>query len=295
MAKLTDKAMVSVLRISQYTGQRFDRSTTAELTASKGARSDAARVNLHLFPKEAFARVQRAAGQARTEHYRMTVPYGDIEGIRLLPATLFYPHREKMQNCAQEFNEAADEFDASYSGYLSDAQRRMNGLFRADFYPARADVRALFAFSVAYDPLSEPEGLRAELFGGDDKLTAEMVADAASRQNAAVMAGVRHVWNRIRDVVSHMSERLKAYSVDSESGKVSAPFRDSLVTNVRDICALLPDLNFTGDPDLTAMHARLEKSLTAFDPEVLRTDEHIRRDVALEADKILADLAGFIE
>jgi len=101
------------------------------------------------------------------------------------------------------------------------------------------------------------------------------------------------VWQRIHDVVSHAAERLTAYSADSWTGKVSNPFRDTLITNIRDLVSLLPRLNVTADAQLEAMRARLEQTLCAYDPQQLRESPIVRQTAADEAARILADMAGY--
>ena len=52
-------------------------------------------------------------------------------------------------------------------------------------------------------------------------------------------------------------------------------------------------LNITGDPELTAMVDRL-RPLAAWDAQVLRENEGVRKDVAAEAKKILDQVSGFL-
>jgi hypothetical protein len=72
-----------------------------------------------------------------------------------------------------------------------------------------------------------------------------------------------------------------------------AIFRDSMLENTREICALLPRLNFTDDPNLEAMRQQVEASLLKH-PEALRNDPDLRHDTAVEAKKIMDAMGAFM-
>jgi hypothetical protein len=72
-----------------------------------------------------------------------------------------------------------------------------------------------------------------------------------------------------------------------------AIFRDSMVENAKEICALLPRLNFADDPNLEAMRQQVEASLIKH-PEALRNDPDLRRDTAAEAKAIMDKMSIFM-
>ena len=49
-----------------------------------------------------------------------------------------------------------------------------------------------------------------------------------------------------------------------------AVFRDTLITGLADLCAILPGLNLTGDPQLDDLRKRAEKMIANLDPQDLR-------------------------
>src|SRR5262249_46627308 len=66
-------------------------------------------------------------------------------------------------------------------------------------------------------------------------------AEIEANVNANVAAAVRALWQRVHDAVSAMATRLELYEPgDGESVKAKHPFRDTLVSNLRDIVELLP-------------------------------------------------------
>ena len=71
-----------------------------------------------------------------------------------------------------------------------------------------------------------------------------------------------------------------------------AIFRDSLVTNARDVVEVLGRLNVTGDPRLEAMRATVAADLTQYDPQELRDAPAIREQTAARASEILSAMQG---
>jgi len=92
------------------------------------------------------------------------------------------------------------------------------------------------------------------------------------------------VWTRLFDRVKHMAEKL---------ADPKAIFRDSMVENAREICALLPRLNFADDPNLEAMRQQVEATLLKH-PDALRNDPDLRRDTAAEAKAIMDKMSVFM-
>ena len=87
------------------------------------------------------------------------------------------------------------------------------------------------------------------------------------------------------DAVQHMAEKL---------ADPAAVFRDTLVENTSEICAVMSRLNFTDDPNLEAMRLEVEQSLTKHHPDALRNDPDLRRDKAAEAKAIMDKMGVFM-
>jgi hypothetical protein len=78
-----------------------------------------------------------------------------------------------------------------------------------------------------------------------------------------------------------MSERLD-YGDDTNK-KI---FRDSLVSNVKDMVIMLNDFNVTGDPTMTKAAADLEQALEGVTPEALREDAYLRAQTKQQVDAV---------
>jgi hypothetical protein len=118
---------------------------------------------------------------------------------------------------------------------------------------------------------------------GSDELS-RIQKDVEQRVKASQQKAMTEVWTRLYDRVKHMAEKL---------ADPKAIFRDSMLENTREICALLPRLNFTDDPDLETMRQQVEATLLKH-PEALRNDPDLRRDTAAEAKKIMDAMGVFM-
>jgi hypothetical protein len=95
---------------------------------------------------------------------------------------------------------------------------------------------------------------------------------------------MKEVWDRLYERVKHMAEKL---------ADPKAIFRDTMVENTKELCALLPRLNFMDDPDLESLRQQVESSLLKH-PEALRNDPDLRRDTAAEAKQIMDKMSVFM-
>jgi len=109
--------------------------------------------------------------------------------------------------------------------------------------------------------------------------------DVEARVQDAAQNAMKEAWQRLYDRVQHMAEKL---------ADPKAVFRDTLVENTREVCAVLSRLNFTDDPNLEAMRQQVEQSLANHHPDALRNDPDLRRDKAAEANDIMKRMGAFM-
>jgi hypothetical protein len=289
MMQLTDKAMLVRVAVTQWTARKHDKNISAEIAESHGATIDAGRYNKALIAKEALATILSAANAARGFHYVNSLPWQD-DGYRILPAANYLTYTREMSGLRDRFDAAVRAFLANYESYVDDARRRLNGMFKDTDYPVAAEIARKFTFDVGIMPMPDAADFRVNVAA--DELS-RIKADIETRTNAAVAGAVRDLWQRIHDCVAHISERLGAYKIGADD-KVSNPFRDSLVGNMRDLVELLPRLNVTGDADLAGMTDRLQATLCRYDADTLRNSPVAQEETKAAADKILADMEAFM-
>jgi len=287
---LSSRAMIVSLSISQWSGRRLDREITDEVNLQHNAASDAGRFNKLLLPKEALAGIVSIVGETRTDFAKRTLPWMD-GGARIMAADAYLAHMSWVAGQVRKFETAVDDFIASYHSHVLDAKVRLNGMFKDSDYPTPEVLRTKFSIECRVLPVPAADDFRVDM----SEAQARMIRADIERQVAeATAAAVKDVYARIADVVGRMVDRLNAYKPAAKKGDRSeGVFRDSLVGNVRDMIDILPALNITGDPALSAMADKLQP-LVQHDADVLRDNAAIRRDVAAEAKAILDSMSGML-
>lgn len=284
---LSSRAMLCSLSISQWSARKHDAEASQEIAERHGAQADAGRYNKILIPKNALAEIQRIAGEARREHYFMTLPWDD-NGYRVLPAAAYMEHTEKQRGFSQEFLTAVDLFAAGFEQLVTESRTRLGGLFRADDYPSASEIRDKFSFETKVLPLPDANDFRVSL-GDEEKERIKRQITASVE--ASLQVASRELWQRLYEAVSHMAERLSAYKV-TEDGVIH-PFRDSIVANLTKLVDVMPKLNITGDPELERLASQVRSTLLV-DPKELRASETVRSDTAKAAADIAQHMAGYM-
>jgi hypothetical protein len=278
---LSDKAMLVKLSISQWTARRLDVKATREVIENYSAKPDAGRFNKLLVDVCAVKRYQKAANEARIFHYKNTLPWGDDES-RILPAANYSIYSAKMREFRAKFEGAVDEFVSEYPGLIEQAQRDLNGLFRAEDYPSAEALRFKFRFDFSVKPVDDSKDFRVSLAADEvERIRAEI----EGRVSVSVNDAMADCWARLYEAVKHLADKLR---------EPDAIFRDSLVGNIAELCDILPRLNVTEDPSLTAVLDEARASLASLDPDRLRKYELDRKSAAGRADDILSRMAGYV-
>ncbi len=284
---LSSRAMLCSLSISQWSASKHDRQASEEIAVQHGAQPDVGRYNKLLIPKETLAEVRRLAGEARREHYFMTLPWDD-NGYRVLPAAVYMEHTEKLRDYSRQFLAAVEIFAAQFDQLVLDSRARLGGLFRPEDYPSSKEIRDKFAFDTKVMPLPDANDFRVSL--GDEEMDRIKRQITASVQASLTVAS-QELWQRMYEAVSHMAERLSAYKSSAEG--VEHPFRDSIVTNLVKLVDVMPRLNVTGDPELDRLTNQVKASLLV-DPAELRKSEDVRTQTAKAAARIAEQMAGYM-
>lgn len=287
---LSTRAMLVGLRVTQWTARKLDKGATNDVTTAAGAADDAGRFNKLLIGKDALADIVTAANKARSMHYARTLPWLD-DGARILPAAAFLPYSEEMRRIRMEFETAVSDFVADYDVRRDESRRRLGSLFSEADYPNRDEIRARFSFSFRVLPMPSAADFRAEI----SDYQAQAIRDQIETDmRAALRTATLDVWQRIADVTGAMVDRLSAFKPGNGTDRATGIFRDSLVENVRALVAILPTLNLTADPHLSALTDRMAAELCRYDAPALREDEGARDETRKAAEAIFADVQAYL-
>lgn len=272
---IASKAMVLSLQIGMWSGHRLDKEKSAEVTRDANAAHGAARVNKHLIPKEALAPISQAAGAVRNHFYSKTLPWKD-NGDRLLTRVMYQQFIAEHGELQQQFKDAVDHFaNHVYPAVREQAEFRMGELFKAEDYPAMSDIARRFYVSLDIDAITESNDFRVSGLDADDveKIKTDMEEALQSR----ITKAMQDVWRRVADTLGHFGDRMQGDAI----------FRDSTVTNLKEIAALLPGLNITNDPALSKIGDEIQKMIGGTDPKDIRKFPEMRESIGAQAQDIM--------
>jgi hypothetical protein len=282
-APLTDRAMIVNLSIGIWQGYRLDRDASKRVTEEAGAAADAARVNKHLVPKDALAKIVTAQNAIRTHFYTKTLPWRD-NGDRVLTKKLFLTFIPEHERLVTDFNAEVEAFLAEgYPSAIAKAEFRMGAMFDRADYPAVGELRRRFYANLDIDAITTANDFRVEIDQEHlDKVRSSMEAAAETRLRAATA----DIWRRMAEAVGYFQARM---------ADPKAVFRDTTVTNIADMLDQVPGLNVLDDPDIERVRATIAKAFGTVDAKEIRKDPAHRAELAGEAGKIMDTMAGFMK
>ncbi len=285
---INDKAMLVGLTLRRWRPHITDRAVSIEIAEIHNSDRSMGRYRKSLIGKECMAKIRALHNRLRETHYFLTLPWSD-EGYRILSSAGYMRYTKDIRALRDEIEQEVAAFIPLYPKYKAEAKVRMNGLYKEEDYPEVSELKSKFGIDITFRPIPVGEDFRVDV--GDQELS-RIRMDIEAANKVIIEEAMKSVWERLRDVVSHAAERLRAYEDDGE--KVKNPFRDSLVTNIVELLDVVPALNVTGDPALTKFAAEIRKGLTVHPAEVLRDDAKIRETTAARAEAILTKMQGFL-
>lgn len=281
MATAHYEAMLVDLRIGCWTARKQDKKVSREVATNHGTADHVGSYYKSLIDSPELTNISRIVSATRTTHYTWTLPWLD-SGPRVLAATAHMDYMQAIATHKAEYEQAVKDFLVVYDTCKLNAQTTLGTLFNDADYPPASVVADKFAFKMHILPLPAGSDFRCDI--GSQEV--ERIRDEITRTtNEAMGAAVASVYSRIADVVGAFVDRLDG------SGKV---FRDSLVTNARDLVAVLPKLNITNDPGIDDLCDKIKAALCTFEPDELRKNEALRGMVKTRADAVQDALADYM-
>ena len=279
--KLSDKALLVQLNISQWTARKYDKRATEQVAQQNGSASQAGRYNKSLLPmNDALNNIHQKSTLIRKKFYTNTLPWG-IEGTMMLPSANYLNFMTEFRKEKADWESLVDTFYHEYPRLYADAQRFLGNLYNKADYPELYDIQRKFNMDMAVFPVPSND-FRVSI--GDAELE-RIQQDVEARVENSAQQAMKEAWQRLYDRVKHMAEKL---------ADPKAVFRDTLVENTKEVCSILSRLNFADDPDLETMRQQVEGSLANNHPESLRNDPDLRKNKAEEARAIMDKMGAFM-
>ncbi|GEM_PF-295803 len=299
---LGDAAMLSSLNISQWSGWKFDPDESDAVTRRHNAGKKRARVNKSVVPRSELEEITQAVGRARRDHYFLTLPWTD-DGWRVLPAAAYMDHVAKMnenraalfgavdrlvarfEDVVRKQKEAPEELGTLFNIYDYPGMREENGTVR---FVSPNELRDEFSFATDVKPITDPADFRVAINDAERERLKRRMAESVQ---ASLHAATRDLWQRLYNVVAHMSTRMAEYNQAPDDDKPK--LYSSMVTNIVEIVDVLPKLNIASDTELDRMASDVRRSLVVDLAEVRKSDA-LRSDTAKAAAEIAQRMAAYM-
>ena len=285
---LTDDAMQVSLRITAWSGRLYDRQASNHVAVHHDAAASAGRYNKRLLPKAAFAALTATVSACRTAHYENTVPWND-QGSRLLTVANYEHYTELMNGFRERMVRERARFIEDYDVNVDQARLDLGKLFRIEDYPSKEALQDKFSIRYRITPVQDAEQFMAKLATDDvDRVKRDIEQQIEERLHDAV----GDLYRRFGEAVERVSERLQ----EDDNGKPLV-FRDSMISNIRDLVDIVPRLNIFGDDELARLCEQVKEKIASVEPDSLRPsktfDPVARSRVKRDADELMEKFAGY--
>lgn len=278
---LHERAILVTLSLSAFAPRKVDRRVTNTVLHQHGAGHDAGRWVKNLLPETALKPIAELDGEIRRFHASRTLPWTD-DGRRILPTAAFVDYMAQMRAYRAAREERVRTFLGNYTLHLAEARRILNGTFNPADYPDPGRVHRRFGFRLDSTPVPDAQDFRVSLHDTD---LDELRGSVQSQVERAEQIARNDLLLRIAEPLTNMVNRLS----DRE-----AVFRDSLIENLKEIAAVIPALNITGDPRIESLRVSITSELIRFSPDALRADPTLRAGTAAKAQAILDKMSDWL-
>lgn len=278
---VTKRVMLATFNTSVWRARKFDTRATEEVEANHDTK-DIGRFNKKLLTDGAtsYKEVCAIANRARAYFDAHSLDYDQL-GVRLLPTDMYMEVADRQRQFQDEFNAATAVFLADYPRLKDEARKALNGLFDDADYPTQAELAKKFGMRLAVLPFPD-----ASQF--DIALPANVLDGLKTEMDQRVLGAVKtandDLVGRLFEAVQHFANRLYG----------ATNVRLDVADKVRELSALLPKLNFSGDPALTRILEDTQQHLARHSGLDLRNSTELRKQVAEKAMEIEAQMAAFM-
>ena len=285
---LNRDAMLVGLRITAWSGRLYDREASDHVAVHHDASASAGRYNKRLLPKAAFATLTATMSEARTRHYANSLPWDD-KGLRLLTVANYERYTELMDGLRERVVRQRARFIEDYDHYVAQARLDLGKLFRIEEYPSKETLQDRFSISYRITPVPDADHFIAKLATDD---TDRVKRDIERHVEEQLHEAVGDLYRRLAEAVERVSKRLD----EDENGKPLV-FRDTMISNIRDLVDVVPRLNIFGDQRLASLCEQVKDRIAGVEPDSLRPsrtfDPAARDRVKRDADELMEQFAGY--
>lgn len=261
-----------------------DRKAAKDAADASGADAETfeARKRLLVGADEKLKRVHKAIDAARTDHYRMTLPWSTVgindhgkrAGSRLLPNSLFFDYAQMMGQHKAEMLESLEKFTTAYPTLIAISQQKLGTAFNQNEYPSPSAIEAHFALEFDFEPI--PVG--GDYQGLQDAQVEKLAGALERKTKLRLENAMQDAWKSLYDDVERAATALS---------NPDAMFHYTMFDKLGEQASMLSHLNVTGDNHIEATRLDVKRHLTNIDVKDVRKDDALRRRLGELATGIL--------
>jgi hypothetical protein len=275
---ITTKALIVSLRISQWTGRKLDKDATETVETEYKTEKQVGNYTKKLLPSAAELKaIERCASGIRQYFAEQTLPWC-MDGSRILAAQNYMAFTAQYRILKAEFDAAVSTFIRKYPDLKAQAWSQLGKMFNDDEYPTQSRLETAFSCEVTFMPVPDVGDFRVQILDSEKEAFMQRMREV---ENDAM----RDCWNRLYDVVAKATYKLR---------DPNAIFRDSLIENIHEVCALLPRLNISDDPKLEEMRIKVEGIVAKMQPDTVRENAHARNEAVDKLSDITSKMSAFM-
>lgn len=259
-----------------------DKKKGESVAADEGGRKEASRLNRKpLANDEDLKAISQAQSAGYAHHRRMTLPWS--ESHDLLLASNFDAYCAGHGQPKAEFERAVRRLLNNWDAKWQIVKFNLGNAADMSRLPTRDKLESKFGYEYTFMPVPTKGDFRVEMTDEQKASLNNSVSNlVVTRINSAVEAATLDLLDPLERMIERLGE-------DQEDGKPQV-FRDTLVTNLRDIATKLGEHNALAGNTVVTHFVRSVRALTLYDPDELRRHESLRRQVAGNAQRTLAEI-----
>ena len=225
--------------------------------------------------------LKKFVGNARNEHYAMTLPWSDM-GLRLIPTAKLFDYRAHMDDMKMEFDRLTKSFLDVYSFEVSNAMATLGNMFSNDDYPPLYEVESKFRWRLTIQPLADADDFRISI---NDEQARVLKAEYDEFYGDAIRGAANDIWLRLKKNLETLVRQLDT----KDNGKPNKLY-DSVFDTAIDLVHMMRDFNLTNDTQMESVRQQLESVLSGKNVEGLRHHMNARTETKNQVQQVLNSL-----
>ena len=237
-----------------------------------------------LLAPDSTALIKQHIGKARNYLRKISLPF-PIKGCVLVPKKLIPEIQEYLKEIEWHYNSAVEDFLYWYPQTIKDAKDSLGELFDECDYPTQETIKNKFRFQWRYITIgpSVSRVLPPSIYKEEVKKFRELMEQARSEAITALR-------EEFVELVTNIADKLQNH----DDGRPTR-LRDAAVENLKQFLDNFSSRNIFEDAQLSELVEQCRGIISNTNANAIRGNTHVREEVHLQMEKILAGIDASLE